>query len=72
VAKNTSVTLLKDLEERVALAMQTTGVKNKGDFYRAAMLDRCRRVEKELRELNPLEYERLYGKKSYYNPPDPV
>jgi hypothetical protein len=70
VAKNTSVTLIKQLEERVALAMLASGVKKKGDFYRASMLDRCRKIEKELREINPVEYERLYGKTEYFNPPD--
>lgn len=58
------------MEERIALAMLAAGVKNKADFYRAAMLERCRRIEKELRELNPLEYKKLYGAKDYFRPPE--
>jgi len=66
--KPRSVRLEDVLEERVARAMQVSGTRVWTEFCRGALLERCRRVEADLKRDHPEEYLRTYGEKATGTP----
>lgn len=51
----------KALRERIKRAMKASGATVWADFARVALLDRCRKIEAELKATHPEEYRKIYG-----------
>lgn len=58
---NNTVKLTEPLRLRVSKAMQVTGFTVWSEFCRVALTEKCQHTERELRERDADEYERLYG-----------
>jgi hypothetical protein len=55
----------EDTTQRVTLAMKAIGSTVYGEFVRTALVERCRKIEEELRREHPTEFERIYGKSKW-------
>ncbi len=59
---NNTVKLTEHLRLRVAKAMEVGGFTVWSEFCRVALTEKCQAAEKELRERDPAEFNRIYGK----------
>ena len=59
---NNTVKLSRELRTRVDSAMEATGFSVWSEFCRIALLEKCHAAERHLRERDPAEYHRIYGK----------
>ena len=59
---NNTVKLTADLRSRVERAMEATGFTVWSEFCRVALTEKCSAVERHLRERDPEEYARIFGK----------
>jgi hypothetical protein len=58
---NNTVKLTEPLRYRVSKAMQVTGFTVWSEFCRVALTEKCQRAERELRDRDLGEFNRLYG-----------
>jgi hypothetical protein len=61
---NNTVKLTEILRLRVAKAMEVGGFTVWSEFCRVALTEKCQVSERELRDRDPAEYGRVYGKAS--------
>jgi hypothetical protein len=62
VPRNNTVKLPDMLRERIAKAMAAEGFTVWSEFCRVALTEKCVAVERNLRNRDPLEHQRLYGR----------
>jgi predicted transcriptional regulator len=60
--KNTTIKLDDLTKQRVDLAMRADGSKVYSEFVRTALIEKCRRIESQLRTDSPHEFDKIYGK----------
>jgi hypothetical protein len=58
---NNTVKLTEALRVRVIRAMEVGGFTVWSEFCRVALTEKCQAAERELRERDPAEFERIYG-----------
>ncbi len=61
---NNTVKLTENLRQRVSKAMDVGGFTVWSEFCRVALTEKCQASERELRERDPDEFTRIYGKAS--------
>lgn len=59
---NNTVKLPDALRTRVAKAMEVSGFAVWSEFCRVALTEKCAAAERQLRERDPVAYEKAYGK----------
>jgi hypothetical protein len=59
---NNTVKLTENLRTRVSKAMDIGGFSVWSEFCRVALTEKCQTLESELRERDPVEFMRVYGK----------
>lgn len=59
---NNTVKLTDALRVRVSNAMQVEGFTVWAEFCRVSLTEKCKAVETTLREKDPIEFTRVYGK----------
>lgn len=59
---NNTVKLTEALRSRVTKAMEVGGFSVWSEFCRVALTEKCQTLEGDLRERDPVEFARIYGK----------
>ncbi len=59
---NNTVKLTETLRLRVSNAMEVEGFTVWSEFCRVALTEKCQSIERELKERDPAEFVRIYGK----------
>lgn len=59
---NNTVKLTENLRSRVTKAMDVGGFSVWSEFCRVALTEKCQAIEANLRERDPAEFARIYGK----------
>ena len=62
VPRNNTVKLTEALSERIAKAMEAEGFTVWSEFCRVALTEKCVAVERNLRNRDPHEHARLFGR----------
>lgn len=65
---NNTVKLSDPLRERVLKSMKVEGFSVWAEFCRVALTEKCRNVEFALRQRDPDEFVRIYGKRALLTP----